>query len=400
MTCVESKSRLLTDGPIRFSLEPFPGMDAMAKRWLDLEQRADCTSFLSWKWVGNWLALDGKEPVVLVGQRSGQTVCLGLLEFRARFRHGVLRSRGLFLNETGDPDQDIIAIENNGLLCEAGLEEHATLAALDYLVGLPDGHPLLGTWDELRMGGVAVELEAAALAHGLRLHTINRRGTAVVDLAALRREGGRYLDHLSANTRYQIRRSIRLYEQRGPLRLDRAQSSEEALAYFDGLKSLHQPYWVARTGKGAFSYPLLVQFHQRFMTTTSINTDYEILRIRCGDDDLGYIYNLVYGRWSGFYLGGFRFEDDNKLKPGMVCFALALQTQLDETPLSQPVDVFDFLAGDQRYKTSLATRQPGLAWFDVQKPRLKLRIEDVARRARAYVIARTADKNVAVQSLR
>lgn len=391
-------SRMQASDGIRFSLDPFPGLEALSEEWRALEQRSDCTFFLSWKWIGAWLELSGIEPVVLAGRCQGRTVCLALLQAHARTRHGVLRSRGLFVNETGDPDIDILAIEHNGLLSEAGLGEEPVLQALDYLFALPDGHPLLGTWDELRLGGVAVELESAVAARGYRLHTINRRGTAVADLKGIRDGGGSYLDSLGSNTRYQIRRSIRLYEQRAPLTLQRAQTSDEALRFFDGLKQLHQPYWEARTGKGAFSYPFLVRFHQQLMTATTVNADYEILRVRCGDDDLGYIYNLVYAGWCGFYLGGFRFEDDNKLKPGMVCFALALQQHLDETPLPRPVDAFDFLAGDQRYKTNLATRQPGLVWFDVQRPRVKLRLEDLARRARAHVRARSDDKDKADRS--
>lgn len=377
---------------VAFSLESFPGLDALRKRWLALEQRARCTFFLSWSWIGTWLEESGIQPIVLCGKSHGRTVCLALLHKHTRVRHGVLRSRGLFVNETGDPEQDIIAIEHNGLLCEAGLGDDLVLEAADFLLAQPDGHRLLGTWDELRLGGVSVELEAAARARGFRLHTINRRGTAVADLRRIRSEGGNYLDSLSANTRYQIRRSIRLYEQRGSLRLERAGTCEEALDYFQGLKSLHQPYWEAKTGKGAFSYPFLVRFHQRLLTTGTVNVDYEFLRVRCGDVDLGYIYNLVYGDWCGFYLGGFRFEADNKFKPGMVCFALLLQQHLDETPLSVPLNAYDFLAGDQRYKTNLAARQPGLAWFDIQRPRIKLRLEDFARRTRSEVVSRVESK--------
>ena len=371
-------------GVVDFALEPFPGVTSLAALWRELERRSDCSFFLSWKWIGTWLELTKIQPVVFVGRHAGQVVCLGLLASLSRTRHGVLRSHGLYLNETGDPEQDIIAIEHNGFVVDARFGPTVIGDALEYLLQLDDRHPLLGNWDELRLGGVPAYYEKIADQRGLRRHTINRRGTAVVDLDAIRAGGGDYLASLSANTRYQIRRSMRLYEARAPLNLAWAQSAQEAHTFLDGLKQLHQPYWEARKGKGAFSYPFLVDFHARLVDQCTVNQDYELARVRCGDQDIGYIYNLIRGRWVGFYLGGFRFEEDNKMKPGMVCFAMCL-----EHHLGRKTSAFDFLAGDQRYKTNLATPQPGLVWFDLQKSRMKLRLEDLARDARS-IMRRTA----------
>ena len=367
----------VSDRAVSFSLAPFPGIAALSEDWRELEQRSDCVFFLSWKWIGAWLELSGVRPVLLQGFDDGRLVCLGLLCMQANRRHGVLHSRGLFLNESGMVRHDIIAIEHNGFLLDRRFGDETIGAAMSYLMDLEDGHPLLGTWDEIRFGGVPASYESIALSRGLRRHTVNRRSTAVVDLDAIRDSGGAYLDSLSSNTRYQIRRSTRLYEARGPLRLERARDGAEALEYLEGLKRFHQPYWEARTGQGAFSYPFLVAFHQRLVTECEAGRDYELARISCGDQDIGYVYNLIRGRWIGFYLGGFRYESDNKMKPGMVCFALCLQAHLD-----QGMSAFDFLAGDQRYKSNLAELQPGLVWFDIQRPRLKLRLEDLARDAR------------------
>ena len=48
------------------------------------------------------------------------------------------------------------------------------------------------------------------------------------------------LDCLSANTRQQIRRSMRLYEKRGQLDIARARDVPEAMSFLDGLKELHR----------------------------------------------------------------------------------------------------------------------------------------------------------------
>ena len=60
-----------------------------------------------------------------------------------------------------------------------------------------------------------------------------------------------------------------------------------------------------------------------------------------------------------FYQSGFRYEADNRLKPGLVTHALVIQACLD-----RGLDVYDFLASEvagSRYKQSLATDNAKLA---------------------------------------
>ena len=74
--------------------------------------------FTSWHWIGTLLAASArsKRPDLLRGSLRGETVALALLGAKlVRRRHGLIRSRSLFLNETGDPDYDM-TIEHNGLL--------------------------------------------------------------------------------------------------------------------------------------------------------------------------------------------------------------------------------------------------------------------------------------------
>jgi lactate dehydrogenase-like 2-hydroxyacid dehydrogenase len=78
----------------------------------------------------------------------------------------------------------------------------------------------------LQLGGVAQDLAVAAGGVEFRRQ---ERPAPYVDLAALRAEGRDYLNALSANTRYQLRRSVRHYAQWGPPRLERAADPAQAV---------------------------------------------------------------------------------------------------------------------------------------------------------------------------
>ena len=62
-----------------------------------------------------------------------------------------------------------------------------------------------------------VNLEHAVARSGYDYGVLQRKPSWRVNLAPIRADGKQYLDCLSANTRQQIRRAMRLYEKRGPL---------------------------------------------------------------------------------------------------------------------------------------------------------------------------------------
>ncbi len=351
------------------AVESWPGLDALGALWRDLEDRADITFYLTWHWIGTWVEEAGLQPHLLVARDGGRLVGLGLFVAGLQRRHrGLLRSRTLFLHETGDPEIDINCIEYNGFLVDRAYGERLERQMLDVALSTPD----LPAWDELRLGGVLERYPA--MASGIKAHLVSSRATAQVDLEAVRASGKGYLDSLSSNTRYQTRRAMKLYARRGPLVLETARSVEEALGFLDGLKALHQRYWLARGSRGAFGYPFLERFHRRMIARAFPAGEVELLRITAGEAPIGYLYNFIHKGWVGTYLSGFAYEEDAKLKPGYVSFALCV-----EHHLQRDSRVVDFLAGELRYKTSLGTPTHIMVNVDLQKPRLKLKLEDVGR---------------------
>ncbi len=353
----------------------------LEQMWTDLERRADINFFLSWGWIGTWIEQAGLPDFVLVGRANDQLVCLGLLRKKVQWRHGFVRSRMLFLNQTGVPDQDVIQIEYNGFLCDRRFAHVGPEA-----IAAGRRSDVIGSFDEFHIGGVTEGRYEEARHLGWNAHVHSLKGTAFVDLRELRENGEEYLASLSSNTRYQIKRAIKIYESRGPLRLEPARTTEEALAFFDELGVLHQATWERRgSGGGAWRYPFLVEFHRKLISKVFSTGGVDIVKISCGGRPVGYIHCLVHKGWIGSYLSGFAYEEDNKVKPGLVSFYLYIQHKLKTDG-----ELFDFMAGDHRYKTSLGKPGPNLYWFRIQEWRPQLVIEQGLRYVKRKIAAMRA----------
>ena len=367
-------------GAVTFSLERLDEA-ALRKAWTRLEARAEITFYLSWSWIGAWIGEAGLPDWVLVGRAEGEIVALGLLRRALRRRHGFVRSRSIFLNETGDPEKDVIFIEYNGLLTDHRFGRLEVQA----LAFLRAQQRTIGRFDEVQLGGFVEEAHDAVRKAGFRTQVHALKTTAFVDLAAIRAGGGEYLARVSANTRSQIRRALKIYQTRGPLLLERARSSDEALAFFEDMGVLHERRWRQRDTGGAWRFPFLVAFHRRVIETSFPEGGIDIVRVTCGGEPIGYIHCLVRSGWYGSYLSGFAYEEDNKVKPGLVSFYLYI-----EHLLKTDAQVLDFLAGDHRYKTSLGQPGPNMYWFRVQEKRPQLLLEDALRWAKQRLRRRSS----------
>jgi CelD/BcsL family acetyltransferase involved in cellulose biosynthesis len=245
---------------------------------------------------------------------------------------------------------------------------------IDHVLSSEEAKRVLGSWDEWRFTGIDETYLKLLEATGLRVHLHSVKQSGVIDLNALRQSNQDYLGTLSSNTRYQIRRALKLYGERGPVTLTAAKTEKEFAQYFGALRNLHQKYWISRGDRGAFGYNFLNDFHEEIALTRGPLGEVELLRIAAGDFEIGYLYNFTYRGQVGAYLSGFAYEDDSKLKPGLVSHYLAV-----ERHLKGDARVYDLLAGDMQYKRSLAMSTPPMYWADLQQPRLKLRLEDMLR---------------------
>lgn len=354
------------------SIGPAPAARALEPEWRALLDRSDASFFLSWPWVETWLA-HTSGPVHLVRvAREGETVALALLSER-RLGLGPLALRTLHLHATGDPAADRVAIEYNDLLAARGFEVAARITLLDRLLGSGRRRGLRA----VHLPMVDPCLEAAADAAGLRFRRRAESRCAIVDLEAIRRFGADYFGRLSSSTRQQIRRAARLYGERGALAIEAAGDVAEALAWLEPLAALHEARFRAKGLEGAFGVPGFLDFQRRLVARAWPEGTVELLRVRAGAEPIGYLYNFRWRGWVGYYTSGFVYEADNRLKPGLVAHWLAI-----ERYLAEGARLYDFMAGESRYKASLAEPGPVLVDLVVEPDDLLARLGERARRLR------------------
>jgi len=359
--------------PVRFHIQTDLSVHDLALLWRDLEARADITFFLSWSWIGAWIAELGHCPPVLFGEAGGVLVLLGVVVPRRRQEAGVIRVDGLRLHTTGERGEDCIAIEYNGFLVDRAWAGQAEAEAVAWLLR----RAIVGgrRRDELHIVGRLERERAAFVPPGCFVQEPYRKPSWRVDLDAVRASGKSYLDTLSANTRQQIRRSMRLYRDAGTLSATRATDVPTALRWLDGLKELHQRQWQARGEPGGFAFPFFERFQRRLVADCIPRGEIELLRVARGEEAIGYVYNLVLRGHVLAFVTGFLYEEDKRLKPGLVCHTLAIERHLREG-----ASVYDFLAGETRYKSNLGTPGPDFVYLLIQRPTAMTRAERLLRR--------------------
>lgn len=353
---------------------------ALERAWCELSARAEHSYFTSWPWVSTWLDLTGprRPPDLVEVLRDGRLVGLALLGFRRHAQGMVVPVNGWFLHETGHSDVDDLTVEHNGVLADKAYADEVHERFLDYclrelpaadamfLSGVTEGTPLAN---------------AVANASQPRWNTpriMKERPYFTVDLERLRAEGKEYLSYLGSSTRSQIKRSMKAYEAEcGPLVLRSASTSEEARAFFAEMLELHNIAWQARGKEGAFAFQEILDFHLRMIPRAIVNGDVQLLRISAGEKVLGVLYNFVWQGRVSSYQSGFAFSERNKLKPGLVCHTLAVKHCLD-----LGLNVYDFLAGDHRYKAQLSTDRGTMRWLRLERRTTKMGLLRQARDAR------------------
>jgi CelD/BcsL family acetyltransferase involved in cellulose biosynthesis len=343
---------------------------AAAAAWAAVEARVagDVPLMVSWDWTSAWLEHWGEvvaHRLVVVEDDRGP--CGVALLCRATRRRGGVPVRRLHVGTSGEPVGEGVAVEHNRVLC-APERRAAVHAALAEVVVADRG------WDELAIDGASEPDVAIAVARRVW------RGTLRVDTLMaphhdlrLAAPGDDLASVLASGPRRRLRQSLRAFAARGEIALDRPRDADAALAILDELVGLHQARWTAAGEAGAFASPRFVAFHRELVARLVPEGRAAVVRVRCGEETVGCLYGLVDGDALRFYQSGLATFDDNRLRAGLVTHAVFM-----EACRRDGLALYDFLAGDARYKDELATGSTPLRWAVARRPRLRLRALDVA----------------------
>lgn len=368
-----------------------PGPDtwaALEQTWSGLFDRTGETSvFLSEEWMGRWFERFG-EPFDTFGfvwsTAGGEPVACALIP-RPPSRIGPFRVSTVRLNASGARG---FACEINDVLT---LAEHRAEVVED-LAEILASHPS----DEVMLEGVREDLFERTLDRwpAGRWRGI-RSESPYVDLDRLRATGKSYLSTLSSNTRGQIRRSMRKYEDRfGALTSRSASGPAQALDWFSEMLELHDRRWDSEGTESGFLQEAR-EFHAELIhdAVSGASSDAlcaDLTRVSAGDETIGVLYHLIRRGHVHFYQSGLLYHDDSHLKPGLVAHTLSI-----EDSIRRGYSRYDFLGGESepvRYKRSLSTDAEILYWATLPNGTLRERLLSAARRVKNALRSRWSDE--------
>jgi CelD/BcsL family acetyltransferase involved in cellulose biosynthesis len=365
MTTAKSRARNRADALLQGRIQPLDAHPDLERQWRALEPHADCSFFQSWSWIGTWLAQARAACNLFVYELhiGDLPIALGIVGIDQHTRRHIIRSTTVTLNDAADTTRNMF-IEYNGLLVRRGYAQQAWEAFIRDLCTLPE-------WDEIRLTNIPESLIDAALLRELDLRTIvDSRNppwiaplTGDTDIASI-------IETLGRERRWQLRRSLKAYAAEGALAIDAAQSMEQALAYFERMGMLHGRRWQKAGKPGAFARENWVAFHRELIRAAFDRGEIQLLRIRCGEREIGFIYNFLWRSNVLVLQTGFAVEDRNVLRPGYVSHLLAM-----ELNAALGATHYDFMIGDAEYKRALAKPCPPLVTARLQRRRLKFRME-------------------------
>lgn len=352
------RSSVMGRHDVVFRIEPIGALDELEREWRRLETETSPSFFLSWNWIGSLLEMAprGAKFRLLRGVSSGRTVALAVLGDANVCRHRIIHARRWVLNASGDPALDCIHLEHNALLAEPRIGWD----------GLLEAFVATKEVDEMALPGVAAPPSAFLVEQRGLLRREVRESSFAIELGSLSDSEGDVAAILSRNARSQLRRAMRKLE---PVRLEAATSEGEALVYFRTLKELHILWWERRGVPHAFVHQFFERFHERLIERAFAEGAIQLLRVRSGDRTIGVLYNFDRGTRVYAYQSGF-VQPQAGERPGVVAHALAIKRAWQEG-----AEVYDFMAGENRLKSSFANRTETLSWTVIQKPHLRFRAE-------------------------
>lgn len=339
--------------------------------WHDLECRSRGGFFVSWSWIGVWLAnLPQGWPLRLIrAEKDGRIVGLGILAGgESKKICNVPYCATEHLHETGVRELDMV-IEHNDFLLDASCETEVRsemirqwLKQVSRVSELSVPGTSLGEWLS-----DAIDLDE----FGMQRSDMTMKSHAM-DLEEVRRVGGDPVPLLDARTRAKIRRAKREYSSLGELCVETASSVVQGLEWFDSLEMLHQKRWIAKGEPGCFSNPRFVRFHRMMIARNHENGRALVMRVNVGSAALGYLYGFADRERFYLYQCGFDYDMvERNSMPGLVCHVLAMQALADKG-----LKMYDFMAGSSRYKSALSNIEESMTWTNFRSYSIRFCVID------------------------
>ena len=330
--------------------------------WDSLFAAPEISYFRSRRWCTAWLEVYGERlgTEILTALHEERLGAACLLNRKTETVLGAIPIRRAYLNTAGEGEGDGVSAEYNGILFHPDLQKDNLQHLAQFISELEI--------DEFIANGLTQSSLEFLQQHLPEWSAqIAWSEDPYIDLASIRNREATYRQAaLSKNTRGQVNRTLNAYGKRGEVGIEIASSVERALEMLSELKTLHQATWVSRGQNGAFASDKFCRFHELLIRSCFECGSIMMSRVTVGDQSIGLLYSFVDSGRILFYQSGFRYEDDNRFRPGLATHVTAIEECID-----RGYSEYHFLAGDDltpRYKQSLSTDVEMLAWARFIRP--------------------------------
>lgn len=342
----------------RVTVERIDRPDALARLRDDwsavLEASPSRCLFLTWEWMATWwthLAGDRKLHLLVV-RSGGAPVAIAPLAIRPPNLARLAPLSAVELLGMGSVGSDYL-----DLIIRRGRKGEATQALAEEL---GRGRLMLDLTQLNRTDSLAADLAAQLRSKGWRVREAVSHVCPWLTLTG--RSWDAYLASLgkahASNFKYQLRRLTNGHA----LRLDLVRSEEERREALPLLIALHRLRWQDRGGSNAFHDPRLESFHDEFSRLALQQGWLRLFVLRLKGVPAAALYGFRYGRTFYFYQSGFdpRFA---KYSLGAVTVGLTIKQAMEEG-----ADEYDFLHGDETYKSQWAGHKRELGRLELYPP--------------------------------
>ena len=332
--------------------------------WQKIEKQAQISFFQSWPWIDAWLTVARKEVRPILFKVNNNVVGISFIGNGHTKDHRILSFPTFVPWGTGNEDIDVSAPEYNAPITIPGYEKLVRNAMISFLLS----DPRFTKISRIDMRRIPVNHYDDYVISNYHYDIYKEEKSFALSLSSLRDAGHDLSSLISKGAHSQIKQSLRHYEETyGSVTYERAENATKAQNWFVELGKLNQKRFNDKNQKGIWDYPKLVNMHRALLDRYFDKGLAEIVRVRAGETTIGYLYNFIFRGRVYYYMGGFVYHTDNKLRPGMVTHYQAIMNYAQHNKLGY----YDFLAGNQSYKKRLSNETTEMINFTITRSSFK-----------------------------
>ena len=317
---------------------------AIRDEWQQLFAVAEASPFLSWEWMSTWFDTFGanKLPCLLKAYR-GETL-IGILPMYREKRRllGISFNRlSMMGNKTGGADYlDLIARPED--------RSGAMTAIFEYLCA--DNKIDVVCLENLAEVSESVRLlRKPETRSGHRFDRVSESVAAVCPQIDLSAGWESVLSH--SKRRDNFKRRLKKIEKLPGFEFRSVTSPEQTGGAFERFLDLHQKRWENDGGSELTGHPRLAAFQRDVVTKLAAKGLIRFDELWLGGECRGSVYGLDNGRAFYYYNSGYDLDFSN-LSVGLVLLGLSIQSAVRRGNV-----LYDFLRGDETYKSEWANRR-------------------------------------------